>query len=86
LEEVESDTNKKVYEFNSLPCPFLKNNLCTNYSNRPKDCESYSHLQIKDFISRLWRLIDNYEICPIVFYVYEELKMKLWRKKKFQKV
>lgn len=83
LEEIESDTNKKLYEFNLLPCPFLKNNLCTNYDNRPKDCQSFPHLHKKNFTTRLLEVIDNYEICPIVFNVYEELKIKLWRKRKF---
>jgi len=81
LEETESDNNKKKYVFNSLPCPFLKNNLCSNYDNRPKDCQSFPHLHKKEFTTRLWGVIENYEICPIVFNVFEELKFKLWRKR-----
>ena len=63
--------------FCSLPCPFLKNNLCSNYDNRPKDCESYPHLHKDDFVFRLWGVIDNYGTCPIVFNVYEKLKSEL---------
>ncbi|MCU7503008.1 MAG: YkgJ family cysteine cluster protein [Ignavibacteria bacterium] len=80
LEEAEPDDNKKLYQFNSLPCPFLKNNLCTNYDNRPENCQSFPHLHKKDFTSRLWGIINNCEICPIVFNVFEELKLELWRK------
>ncbi len=65
--------------FNKLPCPFLKDNLCTNYHNRPKDCVSYPHLHKKEFVFRLWGVIDNYSVCPIVFNVYESLKAELWR-------
>lgn len=83
LKEAEADGNKKIYQFNSLPCPFLKNNLCTNYDNRPKDCQSFPHLHKIDFNSRLSLVIDNLDICPIVFNVFEELKVMFWRKGKF---
>lgn len=29
------------FVINSRPCPFLKNNLCEVYENRPRDCRSY---------------------------------------------
>lgn len=70
---------KGEWFFNKLPCPFLKDNLCTNYHNRPKDCVSYPHLQKKEFVFRLWGVIENYAVCPIVFNVYERLKEELWR-------
>ena len=65
--------------FNKKPCPFLKDNLCSNYEFRPKDCQSYPHLDKKEFVFRLWGVVDNYSICPIVFNVYEILKDKLWK-------
>ena len=64
--------------FIELPCPFLANNKCSNYDCRPKDCRSYPHLHKKDFVSRLWGVIENYGVCPIVFNVYEQLKTELW--------
>lgn len=67
------------FKFNKLPCPFLKDNLCSNYEFRPGDCKSYPHLHKKDFVFRLWGVIDNCFICPIVFNVYENLKEQLWR-------
>ena len=72
----EDSTSK--FRFKELPCPFLKNDQCTNNDNRPIDCRSYPHLHKDDFIFRLWGVIDNYEICPIVFNVYEQLKKELW--------
>lgn len=66
------------YTFNRLPCPFLKNNICTKYIYRPNDCKSYPHLHKKDFVFRLIGVVNNYSICPIVFNVYELLKEKIW--------
>jgi Fe-S-cluster containining protein len=64
-------------KLNQLPCPFLKDNKCTQYESRPIDCASYPHLQKKDFVFRLISVVNNYSICPIVFNVYEGLKGKL---------
>jgi Fe-S-cluster containining protein len=71
------DTSAK-YEFHVVPCPFLKNDRCSNYEYRPKDCRSYPHLHKDEFVFRLWRVVENYSICPIVFNVYERLKAELW--------
>jgi Fe-S-cluster containining protein len=62
---------------NQLPCPFLKDNRCTQYDSRPADCASYPHLHKKYFVFRLIGVVNNYSICPIVFNVYEALKSKL---------
>ena len=59
-----------------LPCPFLKDNKCTQYDSRPADCASYPHVHKKDFVFRLIGVVNNYSICPIVFNVYEVLKSK----------
>lgn len=64
--------------FKEKPCPFLKNNLCSQYNYRPKVCRSYPHLHKKDFVFRLIGVIHNSSVCPIVFNVYEYLKGELW--------
>jgi hypothetical protein len=75
-----SKEERDKYEFKGVPCPFLKENKCTNYEDRPKDCQSYPHLQKEDFVFRIWGVIDNYSICPIVFNVFEILKEELWNR------
>jgi Fe-S-cluster containining protein len=59
------------------PCKFLRNKKCTIYSSRPFDCRSYPHLHKKDFTFRLFAVLNNYSVCPIVFNVYEELKVRM---------
>lgn len=63
--------------FNKSPCPLLHGNLCTHYDSRPRDCRSFPHLHKKEFVFRLIQVIQNYSICPIVFNVYEQLKIRL---------
>jgi len=63
--------------FKHLPCFFLKNKKCTIYNDKPNDCESFPHLHKKDFKTRLFGVIENYSICPIVFNVFEKLKIEL---------
>ena len=72
-----------VFKFKELPCPFLENDLCSNYGHRPEVCRSYPHLHKKEFVSRTLRVLDNYEICPIVFNVYERLMDELWHNDEF---
>jgi Fe-S-cluster containining protein len=66
------------FTFNDIPCHFLNENLCSYYEFRPGDCKSFPHLHKKDFVFRLWNVIENCSICPIVYNVYEYLKNKLW--------
>jgi Fe-S-cluster containining protein len=70
--------------FNALPCPFLAGDSCGNYDARPQTCRSFPHLHKKGFRSRLLNVIFNYERCPIVYYVYEELKQELWYSDEFE--
>jgi Fe-S-cluster containining protein len=62
-----------------LPCPFLKDNACTVYDQRPSQCRSFPHLHKRDFVFRLIQVVSNTSRCPIVFAVYEQLKRELWR-------
>lgn len=66
--------------FKSSPCPFLKDNQCSVYDVRPRDCRSFPHLHKKDFASRLIGAVQDASICPIVYNVLEELKRELWRR------
>lgn len=78
-QHIEIGEDKNEFYFNKKPCPFLKDNLCKNYDFRPDDCRSFPHLDKEEFVTRLWDVVDNYSICPIVFNVYEILKNKLWQ-------
>ncbi|MFQ5576558.1 MAG: YkgJ family cysteine cluster protein [Anaerolineae bacterium] len=71
----EDNASKRVCK--GVPCPFLKDDLCSNYECRPTDCRSYPHLHKDGFVSRLWGVVANYSICPIVFNVYERLKAEM---------
>ncbi|MFZ2654546.1 MAG: YkgJ family cysteine cluster protein [Victivallales bacterium] len=74
LKQDEEDENEFI--INRKPCPFLTDNQCEIYDDRPEDCRSYPHLHEKGFRSRLFGIVQNYSICPIVFNVYEKLKDK----------
>lgn len=63
--------------FANVPCSFLEDKKCTIYEDRPADCRSFPHLHKKDFVFRLFSVIDNYSVCPIVFNVFEALKKEL---------
>lgn len=74
---VEIDDFEDIKYLKDTPCRYLKDKSCTIYESRPFDCKSYPHTQKADFISRTLGMIENYEICPIVFNIYEELKKEL---------
>ncbi|HEY2172027.1 MAG TPA: hypothetical protein VGJ30_20560 [Candidatus Angelobacter sp.] len=58
----------------TTPCPFLKDNLCSVYEDRPADCSGYPYLYKPDFVSRTLGMIGRTFTCPIVYEVMEELK------------
>lgn len=60
---------------NRKPCPFLKNNLCSVYENRPATCRTYPHLEKGQLISRLGNVLSNLAVCPIAFNTFELLKL-----------
>jgi len=64
----------------SVPCKYLKDKKCMIYSDRPEECRSYPYLHKDKFVSRTLGVLNNYEICPIVFNVFELLKVEFgWR-------
>lgn len=73
---VKSDEGDEFY-LNTLPCPFLEGNLCTVYASRPDACRSYPHLHKRDRVFSLISIISNYQVCPIVYHVFERVKMEL---------
>ncbi len=63
--------------FSSSPCPFLgEDNRCTVYEDRPKACKDFPYLYEEHFTSRSWMMMDNTALCPIVFNVWQDLKLR----------
>jgi hypothetical protein len=58
----------------TLPCPFLKENKCSVYEDRPADCRNYPYLYESDLVFRMMSMIGRTFTCPIVYEVMEELK------------
>ncbi len=67
----------------TIPCSFLHEKKCTIYENRFTGCRDFPHLHQPNFTSRLFGILMNYQTCPIIFNVVEELKMELGFKNKF---
>lgn len=61
----------------SMPCKFHKYKKCTDYENRPDECRLYPYIGEGKFIEKTYGVLQNYEICPIVFNVFESLKVEL---------
>ena len=60
------DENEK-HEMNALPCPFLKDDKCSIYEVRPKDCRDFPHTDKKEFTTRRYLHTANTKACPAVF-------------------
>ncbi len=77
VEEKYVEKDQWDQHFKHLPCSFLKDKKCTIYEDRPDDCRSFPHLHKPNFTSRLFGVLQNYSICPIVFNVVERLKAEV---------
>jgi Fe-S-cluster containining protein len=71
------DSSANPWQTHALPCPFLKDNCCSVYEDRPADCRGYPYLYEPEFESRTMAMIDRTFTCPIVYEVIEELKGSL---------
>jgi len=76
-----NDNSENMKYLKDTPCKYLHDKKCSIYLERPEDCKSYPHTQKEHFIHRTYSMIDNYGICPIVFNLFEQLKMELKFKK-----
>ena len=66
----------------TTPCPFLKDNLCSIYEDRPGDCSGYPYLYKPEFTGRTMAMIERTFTCPIVYEVMEQLKKSLGFRKR----
>jgi len=76
LQRTDPDDDNR-WQTRSTPCPFLKDNRCSVYEDRPGDCRGYPYVDQPEFTSRLWGMIERTFTCPIVYEVMEELKPQL---------
>ena len=66
------------YVFKETPCPFLmSDNYCSVYEARPKACREYPHTDRRRFIQLLNITKKNVEVCPAVYFIVEDLKLKI---------
>jgi uncharacterized protein len=73
--EEENFDHKKFLK--EIPCKYLANKKCTIYIERPNDCKSFPYIHKSGFSSRTLGMIERYGICPIIYNVFERLKIEL---------
>jgi uncharacterized protein len=61
----------------TTPCPFLKDDRCSVYEDRPADCRGYPYLYEPDFVFRTLAMLGRVETCPIVYELMEALKQSV---------
>ncbi|MFN8207008.1 MAG: YkgJ family cysteine cluster protein [Bacteroidales bacterium] len=72
--EVDEDGD---YVFRNTPCPFLGNDhYCAHYEDRPRACREYPHTNRRRFYQLLDLSLKNYTVCPAVFLILEQLRLK----------
>jgi Fe-S-cluster containining protein len=69
--------NRREYSFRATPCPFLADNQCRVYADRPEECRSYPNLHHPGFVSRLDRAFWSCSVCPIVYNVYQRVRQEI---------
>jgi len=78
LEPFVEPENIEAYKYlRGFACKNLDGNKCKVYIDRPKECSEFPYLHRNNFVTRTHELLQNYEICPIVFNVFELLKKEL---------
>jgi hypothetical protein len=77
VEYLDDYENGKEHCFKATPCPFLVDNACTVYPDRPDACRSYPGLHRKGFVRALGILFPSCSVCPMVYNVYERVKREI---------
>jgi hypothetical protein len=73
LERTEANS-ENPWQTRTKPCPFLKDNLCSVYEDRPADCSGYPYLYKPGFVFRSISMLERISTCPIVYEVVESMK------------
>jgi Fe-S-cluster containining protein len=61
---------------NAIPCHFLEGTKCSVYEHRFSDCRDFPGIDKPNFVSRSFSMLMHYGRCPIVYNVWEQLKVK----------
>lgn len=69
--------DQNPWQTRTTPCPFLEDNRCSVYEDRPADCRGYPYLYEPEFVFRTMGMIEQTSTCPIVYEVMEDLKDSL---------
>jgi len=77
LEPNDDQDDKNPWQTRTKPCPFLNENRCSVYEDRPATCSAYPYLYKPDFVFRTMAMIGRTFTCPIVYEVLEQLKKSL---------
>lgn len=74
---IETGGSDSMMLMNQIPCHFLKDKCCTIYEQRFEDCRVFPGLHLPQFTNRLFSMFAQYDRCPIIFNVMEEMKVRL---------
>jgi uncharacterized protein len=71
-----SESGELILKRTEAGCVFLEDNLCSVYEARPQNCANFPHLVrgTGSIASRMWRLVERAEYCPIVYNWMEKVK------------
>ena len=71
---VESN-EEKPYIIKETPCPFLcDDGRCQIQSSKPEDCVGFPFTDKPNRLSSMYSVIENTQVCPVVFEIIERLK------------
>ena len=70
-----TDVFEDGYKAKHVPCDFLRDDgECMLGECRPVSCKLYPYTDQEGRLEGLLSMIDNTEICPVVYHIYEDLK------------
>jgi Fe-S-cluster containining protein len=72
----QAESGELILKRTEAGCVFLEGNLCSVYDARPQNCANFPHLVrgTGSIVSRMWRLVERAEYCPIVYNWMEKVK------------